>query len=92
MQTKLEDYKQEVEELKIRLSELGLKRAGLASQNKILEETAAAVEARNEKVGRVTFPEAPSLLPHGVVGGGGEGLGKVVYSEQVLMAHMYRRS
>lgn len=50
LQAKLEDYKQEVESLKTKLAELDLKRAGLASQNRILEETAAAVKAKHEKV------------------------------------------
>ena len=49
LQAKLEDYRLEVETLRAKLAEMDLKRAGLASQNRILEETAAAVQARNEK-------------------------------------------
>ena len=48
-QAKLEDYRQEVELLKAKLAELDLKQAGLASQNRILEEAAAAVQAKSEK-------------------------------------------
>ena len=57
-QARLEDYRQEVETLKTKLAELDLKRAGLASQNRILEETAAAVQAKSAKASNV------SLLKH----------------------------
>ena len=39
-----------METLNKRLADMDVKHAGLASQNKILEETAAAIQARQEKV------------------------------------------
>ena len=49
-QAQLEEFRQRVDTLNKRLADMDVKHAGLASQNKILEETAAAIQARQEKV------------------------------------------
>lgn len=50
IQAKFEDFRQRVELLNRKLSELDVKHAGLASQNKVLEEQVATIRAKREEV------------------------------------------
>jgi hypothetical protein len=50
LQAKLEEYLLQAERLRCKLAELELQKRILASQNKILEDRAAAIEVRKNKV------------------------------------------